>query len=111
MITPKSILKALAFLDITSTYIVPLDADDDVNDWAIVFGYVYESDYKDSIPRINGKVAYLPKNSLMREYDIDWTMPYNESGDVDDTELTIGDEKDIEWLYEQWERIKKENNL
>ena len=56
-----------------------------------------------------GKVAYLPKNSAMAEYDIDWIMPYNEAtGEVDDTETAIDSDRDVQWLIDEAERITKE---
>ena len=57
-----------------------------------------------------GKVAYQPVNSIMQcDYDLDWEMPYDKAtGEVDDTETDISSVKDIDWLYEQAERIIKE---
>ena len=69
---------------------------------AIVFGWDYE--YK----QIMGKIAYLPNNSVMSEYDVDWIMPYDEStGEVYDTETQIGYLCDVEWLLDEWEFIKQ----
>lgn len=84
------------------TYYEPLYIDNDRNRWAIVLGY---TDYDDPEKfYIYGKVAYQPINSLMQEYGIDWTMPYNEeTGEVDDMEIRVDDESDLKWLLEQWE--------
>lgn len=84
------------------TYYEPLYIDNDRNRWAIVLGY---TDYDDPEKfYIYGKVAYQPINSLMQEYDIDWTMLYNEeTGEVDDMEIRVDDETDLKWLLEQWE--------
>lgn len=62
--------------------------DEDSNyTWAIVFGETDDG--------IAGKVAYCPLNSAMNEYDIDWMMPFDsENGNVDDTEILIGDTDD-----------------
>ena len=79
---------------------------DKKNDYALVFGY-------DEEEVLRGKVAFQPKNSIMQcDYEVDWNMPYNEeTGDVDDTAVIIINEEDIEWLFEQWERIKEEREL
>lgn len=84
------------------TYYEPLYIDNNRNRWAIVLGYTdYDNPEKFYI---YGKVAYQPTNSLMQEYDIDWTMPYNEeTGEVDDMEIRVDDESDLKWLIEQWE--------
>lgn len=107
MIKQQNIMKALEFLDKTSTYIVPLDADDEKNNWAMVFGWIDDGDTSD----IYGKIAYQPKNSLMREYDIDWLMPVDKNGEVDDTEMIISTADDIDYLIDSWDRIKREREL
>jgi hypothetical protein len=67
-----------------------------------VFRWDYE--YK----QIMGKIAYLPNNNVMSQYDYDWIMPYDEStGEVYDTETQIGDLRDVEWLLDEWEFIKQ----
>lgn len=82
------------------TYYYSLLHSDDKT-WAIVFGW----DYDDK--QIMGKIAYLPNNSVMSEYNYDWIMPYDEStGEVYDTEIQIGCQCDIEWLLDEWELIK-----
>lgn len=54
--------------------------------------------------RICGKIAYQPANSWMKEYDIDWLMPYDdETGFVDDTECSIENEGAIDLCIEFWE--------
>lgn len=83
------------------THYLPLYIDNQRNRWAIVLAYMaYDTEMQ-----IWGKVAYQPTNSLMQEYDIDWTMPFNEETDeVDDTEIRVDDETDLKWLLKQWER-------
>lgn len=73
------------------TYWWTLDYVDD-KQFAIVMGWQQvDDDYE-----LCMKLAYLPMNSLMSEYDIDWIMPYDEdTGQVDDTNSEIGDEQDI----------------
>ena len=91
-----------------TTYWVNLDYDDSGNQWAVVFGWI---DDGDGIPLFCGKVAYLPKNSGMSDYDYDWMMPYDEeTGEVWDTEIefTSADDSNIDWLLEQWEEIQQE---
>lgn len=78
--------------------------------WALVAAWM---DYDDNDDwKAYAKLAYQTTNTLMQEYDWDWTMPYDEEfGEVDDTELLIGSEpndSDIDWWLEQWERFKKE---
>ncbi len=84
-----------------SAYYYPLLHSDD-RTWAIVLGWDYE--YK----QIMGKIAYLPNNSVMSEYDVDWIMPYDEStGEVYDTETQIGYLCDVEWLLDEWKCIEQ----
>lgn len=91
----------------STTYIVDLDYDDKGNRWAVVLGWV---DYDgDDEYKLWGKIAYLPKNSYMKEYDWDWMMPYDEeTGEVWDTEISNPDAFDAAWWLDQWELIKKE---
>lgn len=91
----------------STTYIVDLDYDDKGNRWAVVLGWV---DYDgDGEYKLWGKIAYLPKNSGMSDYDYDWMMPYDkETGEVWDTEISNPDAYDASWWLDQWEMIKKE---
>ena len=91
----------------STTYIVDLDYDDKGNRWAVVLGWV---DYDgDDEYELWGKIAYLPKNSYMKEYDWDWLMPYDEeTGEVWDTEISNPGASDASWWLDQWELIKKE---
>lgn len=92
-----------------TTYWVDLDYDNAGNRWAVVFGWM---DDGEGNPLLCGKIAYLPKNSGMQEYDMDWEMPYDEeTGEVWDTELSISNgvgDADINWWIEQWDMIKNE---
>lgn len=49
------------------------------------------------------KIAGMPDNSGLTEYDYDFVMPYDsETGDVFDTEIALpAGEKDADWLNEQ----------
>jgi hypothetical protein len=91
----------------STTYIVDLDYDDKGNRWAVVLGWV---DYDgDDEYELWGKIAYLPKNSYMKDYDYDWMMPYDEeTGEVWDTEISNPGASDASWWLDQWELIKKE---
>lgn len=94
------------------TYHWILGRDENNNDWAIVLGWAggYEpnedDDCIDGTYSLCAKVAYQPSNSLMQcDYDIDWTMPYDEeSGEVDETEIAIFTGCDmgyvIDWLLD-----------
>ena len=94
------------------TYHWILGRDENDNDWAIVLGWAdgFEEDKTDVCTdgtwRLCAKVAYQPWNSIMQcDYNIDWSMPYNEeSGEVDDTEISIYPNTDlketINWLLE-----------
>lgn len=102
-----------------NTYYWILGEDENNNDWAIVLGRSggFEEDENDDCIdgtyRICTKVAYQPNNSIMQcDYDIDWLMPYNEeSGDVDDTEISIYPDtnlkKVVEWLLECYSSYKE----
>lgn len=104
----NTITEALSDGPSGTTYWVNLDYDDSGNQWAVVFGWI---DDGNGNPIFCGKVAYLPKNSGMSEYDMDWIMPYDEeTGEVWNTEIefTSADDFNIDWLLEQWELIKEE---
>lgn len=61
------------------------------NRWAIVLGWQDGYDksndkYADGTFRLCAKLAYQPVNSAMQsDFDVDWIMPCDESGEVDDT--------------------------
>lgn len=76
------------------------------NRWAIVLAW--QDGYEEPEWRIVGKVACQPSNSLMQEYDFDWTMPCDERGNVDDSEVTIESVTDLKWLIKTAERMKTE---
>lgn len=98
------------------TYHWYLDTDENNNDWAIVLGWSegFETDETDDCVyenyRLCAKLAYQPRKCLTQfDYDFDWTMPYDEeTGDVDDTELSIYPNTDLEdivdWLLKCYER-------
>ena len=105
------------------TYHWYLDRDKDGNDWAIVLGWSdgFEEDETDDCMsgtyRLCAKVAYQSCNNIMQcDYDIDWTMPYDEeSGEVDDTEFSIYPDTDLEeivdWLLECYNSYGIETDL
>ena len=67
--------------------------------YALVFGRPrYEKD-DDSV---HGKIA--DNDSYMKEYDMDWIMPYDEdTGDVFwDTEISGASSADLDWWREEW---------
>lgn len=56
---------------------------------------------------IYGKVAYND-SALQCDFDFDWTMPYDEKrGEVYDTEVSITCAKDVQWLINEYEYMKK----
>ena len=117
----KAFVNAVEYLKQTKesgTFHWILGRDENDNDWAIVLGWADGFDARevddctDGTWRLCVKLAYQPCNSLMQcDYDIDWTMPYDEASDeVDDTEVSIYPNTDleetIEWLlgcYESYE--------
>ena len=59
------------------------------------------------------KIAYRSKNSIMTEYDIDFTMPFDDGRNVDDTESYLcGDMFDIDngidFILKEYERIEEQ---
>ena len=57
--------------------------------------------------KIYGKVAYVPYNSGMFEYDIDWLMPYDkETGEVWDTETEANDSDVIDWWIKNYKEMQ-----
>lgn len=84
-----------------STFVWNLNVDKNGNQWAIVFGWQdgYEENKEDKFSdgecHLAAKLAYQPYNSIMQEYNFDWTMPYDaETGDVDDNEIIVYEESD-----------------
>lgn len=75
-----------------TTYWYTLDIIND-KEYAVVMGW--NDGFAEDKPTLCMKLAFLPTNSLMSEYDIDWLMPYDEQGEVDDTEMSIESEDDI----------------
>lgn len=91
------------------TYWWYLSTDENDNDWAIVLGWSdgfgEPNEIDDCVKencRLCVKLAYQPCKSLMREYDIDWTMPYNEeTGEVDDNEISIYPDTDLKGIIDE----------
>lgn len=96
------------------TYYWVLGEDDDYNNWAIVLGWAdgFEADETDDCLdgtwRLCVKLAYQSWNNISQcDYDWDWTMPFDEdSGEVDDTEISIYPNNDfeetIDWLLDRY---------
>lgn len=94
--------------------------EDEKNDWAIVLGWGNgfepepDDDCTDGTWRICAKMAFQSKRNIMQcDYDVDWLMPYDEeSGEVDDNEISIYPDTDlgsvVEWLLECYKRYKEE---
>lgn len=95
-----------------------LGTDNNGNNWAIVLGWAdgYEEDNTDELSdgtwHLAAKVAYQPHNSIMQcDYDVDWTMPYDEdTGDVWDTDTTVylndNHKVTVDWLINQFMEMK-----
>lgn len=111
----RSFTKAVEDMKISKyngTYHWLLNTDDNGNDWAIVLGWSdgFEVDTNDDCMsgtyRLCAKLAYQSHNNIMQcDYDIDWTIPYDEeSGEVDDTEISIypdtNMQETVDWLLE-----------
>jgi hypothetical protein len=103
------------------TYYWKLSVDDKQNQWAIVLGWVdgFEPDDKDDCIdgsyRLCVKLAYQPTNSIMKDYDIDWVMPYNtKTKEVCDVEIPIypgySPTEIINYLLDCYEELFKEVN-
>lgn len=79
--------------------------------WAFVAAWMDYDDEDDWKPY--AKLAYQPTNSLMQEYDTDWSMPVCKDDDswCDDTECPVDSETldaDIDWWLKEWERFKED---
>ena len=94
---------------------------DNVNTWAIVLGWSdgFEEDsdneFQDGTYALCAKLAYQPNNSLMQEYDIDWTMPYDEeTGELNFDEAIVNSVDDaesiIDWLLAMYKGYFEEEN-
>lgn len=102
--------------DMSTTRAIILDHIGD-RTWALVFGW--EDSYSKveiDTPtergenRICGKIAYLPDNSIMSEYSVDWIMP-SMQGEVYDTifHLTldrINISSNVEFWRDSWKHMK-----
>ena len=44
-------------------------------------------------------------DDLQCDYEVDWNMPYNKSGDVYDTDMAVTSDLDLKWYKEQAEII------
>lgn len=94
--------KAITAKDVSYTYFLNIIYDDLTGMfWCIVLHY------DDETNSIYAKIAYIPHNSLMHEYDMDFLMPYDENtGDVDDTETEFnGSDIDIQLLVDEFSRV------
>ena len=92
------------------------------NNWALVLGWG-EEDYDDGKDeflnegyRLSAKIAYQSKQSVMKDYDYDWTMPFDEiTNEVDDCERGLYSFDDIDevlnYLTMIYEQYAKEKNL
>lgn len=92
------------------TWMSYLPARDPKNIWAVVTAWMDWDN--DGNWQLYAKVAYQPLTYLLKDYDTDWLMPYDEdTGLVWDTEIAIDTKdpkEDVDWLLEQWDMIKKE---
>lgn len=95
---------------ISSTRWITLKKDSRGREWALVLAWCDDfddegqSDFIRGTYRICGKIAY--NNSYMKEYDMDWLMPYDEeTGEVNDTETSIGGYDQIPSAVTYWESL------
>ncbi len=93
--------------DFSVTYFIPL-LKGKSKSWYLVFAWQngYEHDEKEAFAcndyRICGKIAFCANNSMMHDYDMDFLMPYDERGNVFDTECSISASDDIDALLRHW---------
>lgn len=106
----KSIIKdLLKYKDLSETRWITLKKEDK-KIWALVLAWQDDfekvenpNEYQFGEYRICGKIAY--NDSYMKEYDIDWIMPYDETtGEVDNTECSIDNEDEIGSAIAFWEK-------
>ena len=92
--------------NLDGVYYWKIAVDNKNNQWAIVLGWVYDSEGKYNLA---AKLAYQPMNSVMQcGYDIDWLMPYDkDTGEVDDNEVLVNENTDIEHLLDWFEEFLK----
>lgn len=114
----KAVLDLKETKDLTVTYYFKFGVDDYNRRWALVIAWQdgYEdsntTEYENGTYRICMKIGFQPTTSIMQEYDIDWTMPWDEeTGNVDDSEISIASDEDIDYcidyLFKIWERYKE----
>lgn len=80
--------------------------------WGIVVAWMnYDRDPDDW--GLYAKIAYLPTNTLMSEYDIDWIIPGDDDG-LWTEEIQVSEssaKSDTEWLLKEWDYVKQKGNL
>lgn len=100
-------IKNMLFADTSTTAWIPLE-EDKYGTWAIVFGwrdgFDDESDtpYKRNDCRLCGKVAFCKSNSGLKEYEMDWDMPWFD-GEIYDTEVSLDCDGDVSSAIQYWE--------
>ena len=122
MVTKEQLRKAILDLketkNVVITYFFKLWVDEYYRRWAIVIAWQdgFEdsntTEYENGTYRICMKIGFQPTNSIMQEYDIDWTMPWDEeTGDVDDSEITVYSDEAIDscidYIFGTWEHYKE----
>jgi len=113
----STIVKANKERSLVSTYCWNIGQDAQ-NRWYLAAGWM-EGFYKDinlNEERLCMKIAYIPKDAFLRDYDYDFLMPYDSEGNVWDTEISIGEDAtegslfyDITYLLQEFEKMIKES--
>jgi hypothetical protein len=113
----KNIIKQFAEdEDMSTTRAIILDNIGD-RTWALVFGWEDGFDKAEiDTPtergenRICGKIAYIPNNSIMSEFSVDWIMP-SMKGEVWDTDTSVRLEDSIisslvKYWRDEWKTMR-----
>jgi hypothetical protein len=112
--TKTDFIKALesAQESILGVIYLPVERLNDGRDLCIVLGWTtdyekgylpssrYEKEVDGFLYTLCGKLA-VNIDDLQCDYDIDWYQPYDDKGEVFDTEIVIGGESDYEWFVKQ----------
>lgn len=114
----ESLRNAISQKKICYTYFWKI-GEDCRNKWYITAGWMegFDPDDTGCRERLCAKIAYVPNNSLLRDYDYDFMMPYDEkTGEVWDTEVSLESGAtegsiftDLTWLMKEFRTMVDES--
>lgn len=114
----EKICAAIPQKDLCRTYFWQI-GEDHRNEWFLAAGWMegFDPDDTGCRERLCVKIAYVPNNSLLRDYDYDFLMPYDEkTGEIWDTEVSLESGAtegsiftDLTWLMKEFRAMVDES--